>query len=155
MNQIFMYGDGPGKTVVTGSKNFVDSIGTMNTATFDKRIKRLDLLAASSPSPWDSATQPEPSSTKRWRSECRLTWPPSSTVGWTATRTCSTCTPPFSSTFDCALMHNGIQLVLEAAKEVNAGVRDPLVQPALTSLAASSTSVDSVSSTSKRPNNSR
>ncbi|KAG6471132.1 hypothetical protein ZIOFF_072233 [Zingiber officinale] len=34
MNQIFMYGDGPRKTVVTGSKNFVDGVGTMNTATF-------------------------------------------------------------------------------------------------------------------------
>ncbi|KAG6471358.1 pectinesterase-like [Zingiber officinale] len=34
MNQVFMYGDGPRNTIVTGSKNFVDGVGTMNTATF-------------------------------------------------------------------------------------------------------------------------
>ncbi|XP_042446646.1 pectinesterase/pectinesterase inhibitor-like [Zingiber officinale] len=34
MNQVFMYGDGPRRTIVTGSKNFVDGVGTMNTATF-------------------------------------------------------------------------------------------------------------------------
>ncbi|KAL2345528.1 hypothetical protein Fmac_006813 [Flemingia macrophylla] len=31
---ILMYGDGPGKTVVTGRKNFVDGVKTMQTATF-------------------------------------------------------------------------------------------------------------------------
>lgn len=35
---ILMYGDGPTKTIVTGHKNFVDGVKTMQTATFGKYI---------------------------------------------------------------------------------------------------------------------
>jgi len=35
---ILIYGDGPGKTVVTGRKNFVDGVKTMQTATFGMHL---------------------------------------------------------------------------------------------------------------------
>lgn len=35
---VLMYGDGPTKTIVTGHKNFVDGVKTMQTATFGKYI---------------------------------------------------------------------------------------------------------------------
>lgn len=39
MINITMYGDGSRKTIVTGSKNFVDGVKTFQTATFGKIIK--------------------------------------------------------------------------------------------------------------------
>ena len=36
---ITMYGDGPKKTVVTGSKNFIDGTKTSHTATFGRSIE--------------------------------------------------------------------------------------------------------------------
>lgn len=37
MVNVTMYGDGSQKTVITGSKNFVDGVRTFKTATFGKR----------------------------------------------------------------------------------------------------------------------
>jgi len=43
MKDITMYGDGSQKSIITGRKNFRDGVTTINTASFGKSLKLIDL----------------------------------------------------------------------------------------------------------------
>jgi pectinesterase inhibitor-like protein len=120
---IFMYGDGPKQTRVTGKKSFADGITTMKTATFCEKqifffffvliiktqtggwVRLFDGWIRMQPSrrpgssarTWASTTRPARRSTRRWRSACRETSRRSTTAGSTRSRTRCTCTPGASS----------------------------------------------------------
>jgi pectinesterase len=114
---VFMYGDGPKQSRVTGRKSFADGITTMKTATFCERAFFFTTILyvhrrarnfmdmdwqpsrrpGSSARTWASTTRPARRGTRRWRSAFRETSRRSTTAGSTRSRTRCTCTPGASS----------------------------------------------------------
>lgn len=62
MVNVTMYGDGSQKSIVTGSKNFVDGVRTFETATFGMIVSKLISI--------DQLSSPSPQKMKRNSVEC-------------------------------------------------------------------------------------
>ena len=89
---VFMYGDGPRKTIVTGRKCNTQGIGTMQTASFAAVGAGFIAKAMG----FTNTAGPE--DTRQWHSEASPICPPSTTAELTDTKTACTCKPIANST---------------------------------------------------------